>query len=123
MTHYLRWYGNPIEAFYGDIAVVRDRAGSTPLDRKDLPWSALVEARRKRPFPTVEEEPHDWTRCREANQVIGLLNTTEDVIVFKIAMNTLISMMKREHSYVPIYPGERFSPMEVSALLALEAEA
>ncbi len=122
MTTELRMYGNPIEVFYAEISLARHRAGSTMLERRDIPWSALERQRLATPFPLVTPDRGDEVRAVAANELIGLLNATEDVLVFKVAMNALLKLMQGS-SYQPMYPGQPYTPENLAILLAQEQDA
>lgn len=115
---YLKWYGGPITGFYGRIEINRYEKGATKLHLTNLPWAALIEERAKNPFPDVRVDPHgsDYENEKRANELIELLNATDDIMVFKIAMNALIRLAQGERA-APLYPGKVYNPDLLADLL------
>lgn len=120
---YLKWYGGPITGFYGRIEINRYEKGATKLHLTNLPWAALIEERAKNPFPDVRVDPHgsDYENEKRANELIELLNATDDIMVFKIAMNTLFRLVQGERA-APLYPGEQYRPDLLEEAIRLSEE-
>lgn len=115
-------YAGSITAFYAQIEVAREQARSTKLDWVHLPWVSLLEQRerdqedknKKMSFPVIKlAEDDDEEAVKAANRLIGILNTTEDVIIFKVAMNRLWQLIRPA-----FYPGEQYNPIRLEQLLA-----
>lgn len=103
----LATYGDQIAIFFSSIEVRRYHAQATKLDPVHLPWKALLEQRELAPFPGVRADlSRKDEAAREANRLIEFLNTTEDVLVFKIALNKLLHLVQGKF----FYPGEEYRP-------------
>lgn len=115
----LATYGGQITAFFSPIGVRRHHAQATELDPVHLPWVALREQRELTPFPKVRVDPaHRYEESQEANRLIEILNTTEDVLVFKIALNKLLHLVQGKF----FYPGEEYRPELLDEAIRLSEE-
>lgn len=114
----LMTYGNQIMVFYACIEVRRHDMKATKLEWVDFPWKVLLEQRERTPFPLVSRT---CEQSLEANRLIEILNTTEDVLVFKIAMNTLIRLVQGERA-VLLYPGNAYHPDLLEETVRLSEE-
>jgi len=115
----LATYGGQITAFFSSIGVRRYHAQDTKLEPVHLPWPALLGQRELTPFPKVRIDPvHRHEASQEANQLIDLLNTTEDILVFKIALNKLLHLVQGK----VFYPGEEYRPELLDAAIKMSQE-
>jgi hypothetical protein len=104
-------YGGAIEVFFAEIH--NQFRGAAPIgldDSRTLSLKRIMDQREKTPFPDVPRGGGDDTRAAEANRLIHILNHTENIKVFRIAVNAILFVIQGKVSYRPCFEGEAYAP-------------
>ena len=112
-------YGNVITIFFSSIFNnTRGKDGENLDDCGKIPLVQIMRQRNVTPFPEVSDSPESRDpRIYEANRLIDVLNKTEDVRVFRIAINALLLVIQGKTGYRPIFDGKEYPPGDLTAAL------
>lgn len=111
-------YGGEIETFFSKVSLLRLKTLPLVLPHHELPWKYIDEVKRTNGFPSAKATSlENEGKAAEANEIIAILNSTEDFLVFKIAMNKLLALV-RGRTAGPFYRGEDYTPEKLSQALA-----
>lgn len=118
-------YGGVVANFFCDIFNKHRSGGIEDLDdSRKLSWKWILERREAAPFPEISDcSGGSDDRIREAKQLIHILNNTEDVVVFRIAINALLLVIQGKVGYHPYFDGKEYPPDRLEAALEDVEEA
>lgn len=106
-------YGGILAAFFAEIHNAARSSAATGLDDPgSISLKRIIEQRERTPFPmAADTEGHrNQDRLAEANRLIRVLNETEDIVVFRIAVNALLLLIQKRTGYRPYFDGREYSP-------------
>jgi hypothetical protein len=118
-------YGGTITAFYAGIIVNKHRKSSRngvsrfsqqPVAIADILWDDIKPYVRFHQLPPVEITNNSEFDTKIA-RIVEILNTCDDFLVFRIAMNTLCALI-RPHEKLIIYSGEYYHPDKLEQALS-----
>jgi hypothetical protein len=111
------WWCN--HEFFADIFNKHRSGGIQELDDpRKISWKWILERREAASFPEVSDYSGGRDdRTSEANRLIRILNNTDDVVVFRIAINALLFVIQGKISYRPYFDGKEYPPDRLEAAL------
>lgn len=118
-TVQLAIYGGVIANFFSAIFNNHRSEAMTDLDDpKRLSWRWILEQRELASFPGISDHPESQNdRVHEVRRLIRILNGTEDVVVFRIAINALLLVIQGKVGYHPYFDGKEYPPDRLDAAL------